>query len=495
VGIRTTITTLEKPEDHKPHHVGRGHEFGEDVSNTSRSIATHETSEVGQVPIPQGDSGKATVDSTTSWYVLVLLMFSYALAYVDRQLLNLVVDPIKHSLLISDTQLSLIQGVAFVIAYLLAAPVFGRLVDTGNRRNILITGICLWCVFAALCGKADTYWELFAARFGVGASEACVFPVCLSLIADLFSTRTTPRAISIFLIGQWIGAGASLLTGGLVLSLADTIRKAFPVFDGLATWQMAFVIVGLPGLLLATILFTVREPARGVSNQTSDEDRTFELREGLQFLWQRRSFYGRMFFGSSMLGIVTLALPSWLPTYLIRVHGVSASQVGYRLGFLSIILGTTGVLLGPWIVRLFERRGFPDAALRVAGFSMIGMFVFCASIPFAPGLVGVFAAAAGAIFFFTLPMAIGTAASQICTPRRLRGLVAAFYTFMSQSIGFGIGPTAIALITDKVFGNPNMVGYSLAIVASFASAVGACLMFSALPHYRRMLVERNVENR
>ncbi|KVQ62998.1 MFS transporter [Burkholderia territorii] len=445
----------------------------------------------------QDACGSLRRDSRASWYVLILLTLSYALAYIDRQVLNLLVDPIKHTLLISDTELSLIQGTAFVSAYLIAAPLFGRLVDVANRRNILMFGIVLWCVCTVLCGRADTYVGLFLARFGVGASEACVFPVSCSLIADYFSPRKAPRALSIFTTGQWIGAGFSLVAGGYVLSLADIVRQAVPVFTAFASWQIAFVLVGLPGLVLAIVLITVREPARGTAlatDEVADDDKAFTVGEGMAFIWQRRGFYARVYIGVGMLAIVTLAMPAWLPSFLIRCHGVSPSSVGYRLGVLSVFLGTTGVLVGPWIARLFERKGYHDASLRTAGFAMVAMFVFCALIPFAPTATGVFAAAAGAIFSFSLPIGTIAAATQLSTPRRLRGTAASLHTFLAQSIGFGIGPTAIALMTDKVFGDPKMVGYSLGIVSCVASATAAWLIFTALPHYRRMLEERNLDD-
>lgn len=132
-------------------------------------------------------ASSGVLDGRQAWGTLGLLTFAYALAYVDRQLLSLVVDPIKHTLSITDTQFSLVQGTAFVVAYLAAAPVFGRLVDVARRRSILILGVAIWSICTALCGFASSFIEeLFLARVGVGFSEACIFPVAMSMIADLF---------------------------------------------------------------------------------------------------------------------------------------------------------------------------------------------------------------------------------------------------------------------------------------------------------------------
>jgi MFS transporter, Spinster family, sphingosine-1-phosphate transporter len=438
-------------------------------------------------------SSRISLDSTHSWYALGILTLSYTLSYIDRQLINLLVDPISRSLMITDTQFSLIQGISFISAYLLAAPMFGRLVDITNRRNILVVGICMWCIFTALCGRADTYLGLFVARLGVGASEACISPIGYSMICDLFSARRAPRAMSIFLLGPMLGGGFSLLASGLVIAFATNVRAQLPVLNSLATWQLAFVVIGLTGILLAVIaLLTVREPARSQIFKSTLDDRHYTVREAGAFLWQRRGFYGRLYLGVGMFGMVFLGMPAWLPSFLTRFHGMAPAAVGFRFGLLVITVSAAGVLIGPWVAKLAEKRGYEDAALRTAACSMIGMLLFCAAIPFAPGTVGALVVSAAAIFFFSLPLGPMAAAMQLSAPSRMRGAVGALYTFFAQLIGFGLGPTSIALVTDKVFHDPKMLGYSIAIVCTIASAIAAWLMSSALPYYRRMLDEERV---
>ena len=454
-------------------------------------IQTADSSELGgDVRVDAHADHFAGRDNARSWYVLIMLTVSYSLAYIDRQLLNLLVDPIKRSLLISDTQLSLVQGLAFISAYLLAAPLFGRLVDTSNRRNVLLAGICLWSVFTALCGRADTYFELFAARFGVGASEACVLPVGWSIISDIFSTRRTPRAMSIFMLGPLLGGGFSLLAGGAVIMFAKHVRVQVPLLANLDVWQMAFVLIGAPGILLALLLLlTVREPRRSQSLVAVEDDRKFTTREAADFLWQRRGFYTRVYLALGTLGMVVLGIPSWLPSFLIRFHGVAPAAVGFRFGVIVVTLGAAGVLIGPWVARLLEKRGYEDATLRTAAFSLLATLVASAAIPFAPGADGALTAAAAAIFFSSLPTGVMAASMQRGTPSRMRGVVAALYTFSGQLIGFGLGPTSIALVTDKFFHDPKMVGYSIGIVCPIAAAMTAYLLFSSLRHYRRILAE------
>jgi MFS transporter, Spinster family, sphingosine-1-phosphate transporter len=459
------------------------------MRNPTQDIQSAGADSGGQA-LPQPRRTRVAHDSGLAWYILAVLTLTYSLAYIDRQLLNLLVEPIKHSLLISDTQLSLVQGIAFISAYLVASPLFGRLVDLTNRRNLLVVCICLWCGFTALCGKANTFEGLFVARLGVGASEACVFPLALSVIADCFSAKQMARAMSLFILGPMLGGGLSLVAGGFVIEFARELHQQFPILAPFQSWQLAFVLIGLPGILFALlVVVTVREPVRSSVISEHVDDREFTTGDSAAWLWERRGFYVRIFLGVGMLAIVVLGMPAWMPTYLIRTHGMPAALVGFRFGVLVVGFGIVGALTGPWVARQLERRGYTDAPLRTAAFAMIPMMLCCASIPFAPGTTGALAAAAGTVFFFSLPTGCMSAALQLVAPSRMRGTVGALYSFAAQLIGFGAGPTLIALMTDHVFGNPRMVGNSIAIVGTVASALAAWLLFGALPHYRRLLAE------
>ena len=430
------------------------------------------------------------LDSPRSWYVLILITLAYGLSYIDRQMLNLLVDPIKTSLHISDTAFSFIQGSAFVTAYLTALPIFGRLVDVTNRRNILIFGVCAWSVCTALCGMANSYQALFLARFGVGIAEACVFPVSMSLISESFSPKRTPRAMSVWTLGSGLGGGFSLLAGGLVIAFAGTLALSLPALHGLATWQMAFVVIGLPGLAYALLLLTIREPPRGRAGTEVSGAGRRPLREVAGTLWADRAFYARIYLSIGCVGIVTLGVPAWFPAFLIRTHGLPATQVGFRLGSVSIICGAVGTLIGPWVAERLRRRGYIDAPLRASAFSSFGTLVSCLAIPLAPGANGALAAAGGVLFFCGFPLGLIAASTQNATPNHMRGVVGALYTFSAQFIGYMIGPSLIAMLTDRWFHDPKMVGYSLQIVTSAATVAIGVFLFTILRPYRAML-ERN----
>lgn len=449
-------------------------------------------SQAGQPDVLHVQADTSAADSPRSWYALLVLTLSYSLANIDRQLINLLLDPIKRSLLISDTQLSLVQGTAFISAYLLAAPCFGRLVDIRHRRNILLLGIAAWCAFTVLCGYADSYAEIFLARFGVGASEACVLPVGWSMISDYFSARRAPRALSVFMLGPQLGGGFSLMAGSLVIGFASDIRSHVSALGQAETWQIAFITVGSAGSLLIALLLAVREPRRSQMFKADADERHFTIREAAAFLWERRAFYGRINIGVGMLGTVVIAMPAWLPAFLIRYHGLSAGMLGYRFGVLVLLFGTAGVLAGPWFAGLLSRRGCEDSALRVTTWSMVAFAGCAATFPLMPTAAGAMIFIAAAVFLYSVPTAILAAAIQVATPNRMRGFVASLYPFCAQLIGYGLGPTVVAMLTDKVFRDPRMVGYSLSVVCVGAALVAAWLFSGVSPAYRRMLEEERV---
>ena len=209
-------------------------------------------------------SASATVkDGAYAWYVVGMLTLAYAVGFIDRQILNLLVEPIKLDMTLTDTQISLLQGFAFTVAYVMMGPFFGRWIDIGNRRNILLVGVALWSLFTVLCGLSREYWQLFGARMGVGGAEACLLPAAWSILSDYFSKKKLPRAMSVLLMGPYLGGGLALIFGGLVLgAVAATGTTSLPLFGTLEPWQIAFIAVGVPGFAVALLMLTIREPAR-----------------------------------------------------------------------------------------------------------------------------------------------------------------------------------------------------------------------------------------
>lgn len=434
-------------------------------------------------------------DSHYAWYVVFLLTFAYTVAFIDRQVLNLLVDPIKLDLLLSDVEISFLQGFAFMSAYIVCGPLFGRWADSGHRRNILVFGVTMWSISTVLCGMADSFWELFLARAGVGAAEASLAPVAWSLIADYFTKPRLPRAMSIFLLGPSLGAGLALVAGGLVIAFAADLIELIPFFSNMSTWQVTFMMVGFPGLLLAMLLFTVREPQRtSFSNEPSADDRAFSVPEIAQYIWQDRAFFLRVFIGMGMLAIVIYGLPTWMPSYLIRHFDANPATVGLQYGVLVLTCGALGIVLGPSFGRLLQRMGYQDSALRSAAVCCGIATVGCALLPFANSYAWTLCIAAVVTFFYALPQAMVASSLQFASPNRLRGIISTLYLFMISVCGLGLAPSVIAFVTDKILGGPEHVGTSLAIVCTFSAAVACWLYVRALRPYREKLAALEEQN-
>lgn len=429
------------------------------------------------------------------WVVVGFLTAIYAAAFIDRQILNLLVDPIKRSLVLSDTEVSLLQGLAFTSAYVLFSPFFGRLADRTNRRNILVFGAITWSLATMSCGLTTDYWVLFASRFGVGAAEACVSPAAWSILSDYFNRDRLPRAMSVFLIGPYVGAGLALVFGGLLIGAADGFIETHPLLAGLEPWQFVFIAIGVPGVLLGLATLVVREPPRRSLTGGDAAAETYTVRQTADFFWERRAFFGRFYAAMTGIIIVLYALPAWMPAFLVRRHGADPATMGLQYGSLVLVMGTVGVLSGPLIGRWIERRGVEGGTVFVAALAALALVPASIALSLAPTYGTALAAAGVATFLFSLPQAMAASALQLASPNGMRGTASAMYVFLVAVVGLGIAPTIVALFTDLVFRDPAMVGVSLSIVCASSAALGAWLAWRALPHYRASLRRAEEEAR
>jgi MFS family permease len=434
-----------------------------------------------------------------AWYVVAILLLAYILAFVDREVMSLLVKSIETSLDISDTQMSLLLGGAFALLYTLLGVPIAWLADHFNRRWIVFTGVGLWSLMTCLCGFATGYWTLFAARVGVGVGEASLNPSALSLLKDYFPPARMGLAIGLYTAGVSSGSGiASVLGGALYPGLATAGPRSFPFIGTLAPWQQMFVLVGAPGFLVTILLLTVREPLRrglgsaaGVPRALPGRSTRTPLFAGVHFALVRWRTYLVLFLANSVLAILAYGIGFWIPEFLRRTWHLDAQAYGHFVqirGYVTIGAGLAGVLVGGWLCDRFRQR-YADGYVRVCligfGFMTCGYCTFALMPTPQLSLLMLVPATFGA----AVPTAAGVAAVVAIAPPTLRAQLTACYYFTLNFVGLFVGPTAVALVTDYYFHDPAQLRWSLTVVAALSTAAGIALLFYNLKHYRASAAE------
>lgn len=427
------------------------------------------------------------------WYVVFVLCCCNVVAFVDRQIINLLVDDIKADLLLTDTQISLLQGLAFALFYATIAVPLGRLADAGNRRNLIAAAVVVWTAATIACGLADSFTSLFVARMFVGIGEAVLTPAGYSILADLFRERRLGLPISVMTGSTFFGSGIALLAGGFVIArLVEMDSISLPLIGALELWQAAFVVAALPGLVVALLFFlTVREPERRAGRGDAAPAGADAASLGRAVAYWRAN--GRLFtvvyLGLSLLAAAQFATGAWAPAFFIRVHGLQAAEIGYLYGLLFLVFGSSGVVAGGWLADRLHARGYRDANLRTALLGGLGALPMAAAFPLVGSPDLALALIAPLMFFGTMPFGAGTAVIPILAPTRLRAQMVAIYLLFANFIGQAGGPWFVATVTDRVFGRDDSVGYSLSIVVSALLAAGAVTCWAGLRPLRRYLAD------
>ena len=428
-----------------------------------------------------------------AWYVVGVLTVAYIFAFIDRQILNLLVGPIRRDLHINDTEVSLLMGFSFAVFYTLFGIPLGRLADARSRRTIVAAGMTLWSLLTAACGLARYFWHFLLLRMGVGVGEAALSPAAYSLISDYFPPQRRATAISVYSMAYYVGSGLAFLVGGLVVGFASTKASwSLPMVGSVRPWQLIFFIVGLPGAVFALLAYTVREPVRKGARLLKAVDgratvASVPMRDVVAYMRENRKTFLCHNLGFGFLAFSGYGMSAWIPTFLIRKYAWTSAQAGIRYGALICILGTIGIVTGGKLADWLVRRGFDDANLRVGLIGSIVWLPLGILYPLMPTGNLAIAVLAPTIFLTSMPVGVAAAAIQEMMPNVMRGQASAIYLFVINLIGLGLGPTAVALITDYAFHNDNAVNYSLLLVGTIAHLAAAVLLWAGLKPYRRSL--------
>jgi len=418
------------------------------------------------------------------YYVVACLMLASAFSFLDRLVLSLLIDPIRKAMHLSDTEVSLLAGLAFASCYVVFAFGFGRWVDACSRKGAMVVGITLWSVATALCGAARSYWQLFAARMGVGVGEASLNPAAYSMIADYFPVGRRGIAMSIFACGASLGGGLAILAGGVVVQWAFAERLHWPVLGPVEPWQFVFGAVGLPGLLVALLVaLTVREPARRLPTQ--DSAAPPQLDQVLRFVREHWRTFLPVFLGYGAFAMNGYAFQLWGPAFFIRLHGLSPAQAGLVFGIGYGLGGTAAILLGGAISDALARRGRVEGPILAAVLELPCFLIAYLSAGTPLAIAGF----AGGIFAASLVGGVQAALVQSLAPNRMRGLLAALFGATVNVAGLGLAPTLTAGLSDHVFGGPTGIGYALAATTVLAMIASIVLLMVGLPHARSLARE------
>lgn len=417
-------------------------------------------------------------------YALGLMFAAYILSFIDRQVLGVMIGPIKADLNLSDFQFSLLQGAAFAILYSLAALPFGRWSDTGSRKVIMGAGVFGWSLTTIGCGLSKSFPQLFVMRMAVGVGEAALSPAAYSTISDSYPRHKLPRAMAIYKSGMIVGGGLALILGGRVYDYYAAIEGlSLPLFGPLMAWQATFITFGLPGIVLAALILLTREPSRkGLlrgAEQTASGALKISTVMHYMFVAHRR-LYVSLFIGCSLLGIVTYGYSSWFTEMLIRNFELSRSKAGASYGYTIITAGFIGILSGPSFVKFFEKRGHANAPMRALLMFALAVLPAAVAAPLMPQANLALAMVSILTFFQAAYVGIAAAALQIITPNQMRGQATAFYIFFTNMLGLAIGSTMVASVTDFIFRDDADLNLSLSLVSAVLVPMAALLFWSGL---------------
>ena len=423
-----------------------------------------------------------------AWFVVSILMIVYIFSFIDRQILSLLVGPIRADLGISDSQMSYLMGFSFALFYTMFGIPLGRLADSKSRRTIIAVGLVVWSIMSAGCGVAKNYVQLLGFRIGVGAGEASLSPSAYSLLTDYFRPNRLALAISVYGAGIYIGSGMAFLLGGIVVGFASGQDSyALPLVGDTAPWQMVFFAIGLPGILFAAMLYTIKEPIRRGVARSAGAAVSVPMMQVIGYLGRNWKTFACHSVGFSLLSFVGYGSAAWVPTFFVRVHGWDPSFTGKMYGTAVIIFGTSGIIFGGYVAGLLAKRGYTDSKMRAGFIAALIHLPFGLAFPLVPEGWMAFVIMCPAAFTLAMPFGVAPAAIQEMMPNRLRGQASAIYLFIVNLIGLGIGPSAVAWCTDLLFKDDSMINYSLLLTGGVANFVSAILLFFGLAHFRDSL--------
>lgn len=419
-----------------------------------------------------------------AWVTLAVLASVCVYSILDRIIINLMVEPIKADFHLTDTQFSLLQGVAFLFIYSIAALPVGYMVDRINRVRLVGSGTALWSLMTGLCGVAPNFGFLFLARFGVGVGEAVLAPAAYSLLADNFRKERYSLVFSLYTAAATIGGGTAWFLGGYLLAALQKHGSVeVPILGLLKPWRTAFLILSLAGIIIVAIVLLLRDP------RTARAVLAPRVTRNPVALWQfLRMNKGTLILHHSAVGISNMAafgVGAWIVPFFIRTYGWKIGEIGFATGIAVAVGGTVGLLGGGLLGDAVMRWGAHNRLLVCAAAVMIAA-VLGLIFPLTGNPMVAIVLFGGVIGFGTIPMGVANAALQFLTPSEVRGSVSSIF-FCVLNMITALGPTVFALVSDHLFPSQDGLRHTFALVLPSCLMISALLFLACTFAYKRAL--------
>ena len=432
-----------------------------------------------------------------AWYVVAILLLCYIFSFVDRQIIGYLVEPIERDFGLTDAQVGLLSGLAFAFLYTILGIPIARLADKYSRRNIIAFGVFLWSLAATYCGLAKTGMQLFLGRIGVGIGEATLSPAAYSMMVDMFPREKQGSAFSIYNMGITVGSALAALLGGVVVFVfaKSETTYAVPLLGAIPGWQMAFIVTGVPGMLLPLLLLTIRDPKRrGLIRSTNALGHTvaakLSMLEVFKYTWKSKAFYSKHFFAWGFMSMMGYGVGAWLPTSINRLWGMDTGTIGIMQGIGLLVINTPAVFIFGKLSDRMAKKGIKDAPVIMCLISAIAVAVLCALPYVMPSLVTAWIMIYLSSICFHGYVGLSPMIVSQVTPNQLRAQVSSMCLFVVNMLGLGVGPSLPPLFTKLFFNNDKMmIHWGLIISVLFSSLIAAWLYASERKDYIRKLDE------
>ncbi|MCP3999334.1 MAG: MFS transporter [Gammaproteobacteria bacterium] len=421
-----------------------------------------------------------------AWYTVFLLTLIYIFSFIDRYILSLLIEPIKNDLELTDTQVSLLLGPAFALFYTTLGVPLGWLSDRARRTWIIGVGVTVWSLATAASGIAVNFVQLFIARITVGVGEATLSPCALPIIADSFPPEKRGKPIAVYAAALSIGAGIAYITGASVIIWSKTVDAiTLPILGLVAPWQFAFIVVGLPGLLVALLCLALREPARQERAGLTDE-KNAGLRDATRYLWANKHAYAGFVLIVSVMLIISYS-QFWLPAMFQRTWGWEGEKFGLYYGIGMLLIGPLTVNITGWLSDRMTSQGQKDAPVKLIILGTLLMVPTASIAPLMPSAELAFGVFMLNLISLAMISAVAPTALMNITPGEIRGQVTAIYFLIISVAGLFLGPMTVGLLNDNVMGE-NGLQYSVALVPVIYGIPALFLIRWALRGYRKKLL-------